>query len=128
MGELPDANFWLAHNVVALQPENRSRVWESPPPRKFSVAYKINLRPMQFAFHQSQRDCGLQPKVARNELPWVTGRPVFNPNGVVAGDSECAATPLGFSSAAAVSQGSSCLATLGLVSESLWDSAWEFPT
>ena len=128
MGELPDANFWLAHNVVALHPENRSRVWESPPPREFPVAYKINLQPMQSAFHQYQRDCALQPKVARDELPWVTERPVFNPNGVVAGDSECAATPLGLWADSAVSQGSSFLATLGFVTESLWDSAWEFST
>jgi len=32
---------------------------------------------------QSQRDCVIQPRVARNELPWVTFAIVFNPNGVV---------------------------------------------
>ena len=35
-------------------------------------------------FLQSQRDCVLQPRVARNELPWVTGGELFNPNGVAA--------------------------------------------
>ena len=31
---------------------------------------------------QSQRDCALQPKVARHELPWVAAANIFNPNGV----------------------------------------------
>ncbi len=33
---------------------------------------------------QSQRDCVLQPRVARNELPWVRDGRDLNPNGVVA--------------------------------------------
>ena len=33
----------------------------------------------QTALRQSQRDCGLQPKVARNELPWVTMRNWIQP-------------------------------------------------
>jgi len=33
---------------------------------------------------QSQRDCVTQPRVARNELPWVKGPMIRNPNGVVA--------------------------------------------
>jgi hypothetical protein len=33
---------------------------------------------------QSQRDCVLQPTVARNELPWVAEKISTNPNGVVA--------------------------------------------
>src|SRR6266705_4813330 len=39
-----------------------------------------------FAFiSESQRDSGLQPRVARNELPWVTGKiNPPNPNGVAA--------------------------------------------
>ena len=49
---------------------------------------------------QSQRDSVAQPRVARNELPWVAARKDFNPNGVAA-DSvppsrvTFAATPLG---------------------------------
>ena len=31
---------------------------------------------------QSQRDCDLQPRVARNELPWVAAPSVSNPDGV----------------------------------------------
>ena len=44
---------------------------------------------------QSQRDCVLQPRVARNELPWVSSRTVFNPNGVVSCFERRATTPLG---------------------------------
>src|SRR5215471_4996233 len=33
---------------------------------------------------QSQRDCVLQPRVARNELPWVEGRMLSNPERVPA--------------------------------------------
>jgi hypothetical protein len=32
---------------------------------------------------QSQRDCVHQPRVARNELPWVRAEKIINPNGVV---------------------------------------------
>src|SRR5436190_14939618 len=31
---------------------------------------------------QSQRDCISQPRVARNELPWVSKQNLSNPNGV----------------------------------------------
>src|SRR6266478_1109912 len=34
---------------------------------------------------QSRRDCALQPRVARNELPWVQSRRGLNPERVVAG-------------------------------------------
>src|SRR6478736_3540846 len=33
---------------------------------------------------QSRRDCVTQPRVARNELPWVKRPMIHNPNGVVA--------------------------------------------
>ena len=47
-------------------------------------------------FHaESQRDSGLQPRVARNELPWESGPPSHNPNGVAAWRTRRAATPLG---------------------------------
>src|SRR5262249_20274572 len=35
-----------------------------------------------FRGEQSQRDCVLQPRVARNELPWVGGRTLSNPERV----------------------------------------------
>jgi len=44
---------------------------------------------------QSQRDCALRPRVARNELPWVAAEGIFNPNGVVSNFRHRAATPLG---------------------------------
>ena len=83
--------------------------------------------PWASAVLQSQRDCVLQPRVARNELPWVADGRVFNPNGVAARVRVRGATPVGLWVWGAVSQGSSCLATLGFVAESLWDSTLEFP-
>src|SRR5881396_2017156 len=76
---------------------------------------------------QSQRDCVCQPRVARNELPWVAARSVSNPNGVASRFHGLAATPLGLFVLAAMSQGSSFLATLGFRLESLWDSVLQFP-
>ena len=76
---------------------------------------------------ESQRDSGSKPKVARNELPWVTARWVFNPNGVAARCPDRAATPLGLLVCGPGSQGSSFLATLGFAPESPWDSATKFP-
>src|SRR5436309_15518040 len=35
-----------------------------------------------FSVLQSQRDCVLQPRVVRNELPWVGGPSASNPEGV----------------------------------------------
>ena len=75
---------------------------------------------------QSQRDCGAQPRVGRNDLPWVTAGKVFNPNGVVPRPHR-AATPLGLGAYDLLSQGSSFLATLGFKPESRWDSSLEFP-
>src|SRR5690349_17705746 len=40
------------------------------------------ILPHKFSIKESQRDSALQPKVARNELPWVTFRKIHNPNGV----------------------------------------------
>jgi hypothetical protein len=76
---------------------------------------------------QSQRDCVFQPRVARHELPWGTGHLNFNPNGVVSHFHAWAATPLGLLIYGPVSQGSSCLATLGFKPESRWDSKPAFP-
>jgi hypothetical protein len=61
---------------------------------------------------QSQRDCVHQPKVARNELPWVIVNRFPNRNAVVAIHPR----------RADVSQGGSFLATLGFATESRWDS------
>src|SRR6267154_2717193 len=76
---------------------------------------------------QSQRDCVFQPRVARNELPWVAVDSETNPNGVASRFHGLATTPLGLFGLAAMSQGSSFLATLGFRPESLWDSVLEFP-
>ena len=67
---------------------------------------------------QSQRDCVLQPRVARNELPWEIVPSEANPNGVVADVGQRAATPLELGFFPALTQGSSCLATLGFEPES----------
>ena len=71
------------------------------------------------AARQSQRDCVLQPRVARNEPK------ANNPNGVVARLGKHDTTPLGLKTNRAVTQGSSCLATPGFKSESPWDSITE---
>ena len=62
---------------------------------------------------ESQRDSGSKPKVARNELPWGTGRKTNNPNGVAAERLKPDATPLGLKTIGPGTQGSSFLATLG---------------
>ena len=67
-------------------------------------------------------DCVLQPKVARNELPWERHARKSNPNGVVTCDVPNAATPLGCDFLLTITQGGSFLATLGFESESRWDS------
>ena len=50
-----------------------------------------------------------------------------NPNGVASRFQGLATTPLGLFGLAAMSQGSSFLATLGFRPESLWDSVLEIP-
>jgi hypothetical protein len=70
---------------------------------------------------ESQRDSGSKPKVARDELPWVSASHVNNPNGVVARRRNRGTTPLGLRTFTATTQGSSCLATLGWMTQSLWD-------
>ena len=70
---------------------------------------------------ESQRDSGLQPRVARNELPWENGSPAHNPNGVAARRRQPDATPLGLKTVATATQGSSFLATLGWWTQSRWD-------
>src|SRR3989442_682556 len=92
---------------------------------------------------QSQRDCVLQPRVARNELPWVTRLRCSNPERVASvpqveftnkqvgaisltlrvlltqlSQPQGAATLSGLCRSSSFSQGSSFLATLGFVPES----------
>src|SRR6185503_12652442 len=77
-----------------------------------------------------QRGSASKPRVARHELPWVWSANDLQPqrptaNGV-APFSLCphttwGATLSGFVIGAPVSQGSSCLATLGFETKSLWD-------
>ena len=52
----------------------------------------------------------------------MAARIFFNPNGVASCFHHQATTPLGLFDFIHVSQGSSCLATLGFAPESLWDS------
>src|SRR6266436_732547 len=75
---------------------------------------------------ESQRDSATKPRVARNELPWdhapgsTTTLKGLRPTGT-----RSAARPQprwGCETPAAFTQGSSSLATLGFVAESLWDS------
>ena len=87
----------------------------------------MNCATNQSAVLQSQRDCVIQPRVARHELPWVYDEKILNPNGVGSRRQKSAATPLGLWGNDTVSQGSSCVATLGWKTESLWDSALKFP-
>ena len=51
--------------------------------------------PRRHSIHESQRDSDLQPRVARNELPWEIGMQSDNPNGVVALGRHRDATPSG---------------------------------
>ena len=67
-----------------------------------------------------QRDSGLQPKVARNELPWVTRPRLNNPNGAVARRWGRSATPLGLKNVPMPTQGGSFLATLGWRTQPCW--------
>src|SRR5712671_5885688 len=87
---------------------------------------------------QSRRDCVLQPRVARNELPWVMAACApqlrrscaINRNDampqslrrglIIRGVGATSSRLKGVD--ARGSQGSSLLATLGFIAESLWDS------
>ena len=113
-----------------LQGIHRSSSWfRGNAFRKFRAEEKPSGTREKPAVLQSQRDCVFQPRVARNELPWVSGRMDFNPNGVVSRLRRRAATPLGLFAVGHVSQGSSFLTTLGYEPESLWDSSLDiFPS
>ena len=72
---------------------------------------------------ESQRDSGPKPKVARHELPWVIAiRDFPNPNGVAPASRPNPPQPRwGWLDFMRLTQGSSCLATLGWRTQSLWD-------
>src|SRR5260370_23522142 len=74
------------------------------------------------AVSQSRRDCALQPRVARNELPWEIVQTASQPQRGC-GRALHPRTQLRSSwlALARYAQGSSFLATLGFVAESLWD-------
>ena len=78
-------------------------------------AGKAATSPAPYTHLQSQRDCVFQPRVARDELPWVmAGMKSATPTGLwPRGPAGTAATPLGLATSVRCSQGSSCLATLG---------------
>jgi hypothetical protein len=79
------------------------------------------------AEEQSQRDCILQPRVARNELPWEKRSIGFNSNGVASWRLKCTASHpfqgcLVLRSVPRVARG---LATLGFEAEFLRNSIGE---
>src|SRR5688572_5495246 len=87
-------------------------------------------------FSQSQRDCILQPRVARlasparTELPWECPSEHSNPNGDAAPGPAHGCNPVGvedkihtLSQGSSVRAGLANLATLGFTTESRWDSA-----
>ena len=88
----------------------------------FPCRGRLHAAVRESAPRQSQRDCVLQPRVARHVLPWVAVNFILNPNGVVSGCHPRATTPLGLLAHAALTQGSACRATLGFEPESLRDS------
>src|SRR2546422_2233528 len=74
-------------------------------------------------FTQSRRDCALQPRVASNEQPWDHESNAAQPQRGCVGQPRLKPQPRrGCRLSDHVSQGSSCLATLGFGPESLWDS------
>ena len=76
---------------------------------------------------QSRRDCIVQPRVARHELPWEGHvKSAATPTGLHRRCPRVDTTPLGLTGHSNIlTRGSSCLATLGLKIESLRDS-WVF--
>jgi hypothetical protein len=97
-----------------------NRKWESG---KVSWGEIDRQKPMPLGSSrlESQRDSDSKPRVARDELPWEKWATANNPNGVVARRRQDDATPLGLKTPRTKTQGSSCLATLGWRTQSLWD-------
>src|SRR5438552_3109469 len=65
--------------------------WSLPPhePSKTPPGFGVRQSSLLLTrFFKTRRDCVLQPRVARNELPWGPREEVFNPERVVAGRSQ----------------------------------------
>ena len=108
--------------VNAHPPPVRRGVLPAPPdPPHAPPARWGQTRPTIAPFPESQRDSGLQPRVARRALPWVNRPKNHNPNGVAAPWQYRTTTPLGLMTFPAMTQGSSFLATLGWRPQSRWD-------
>jgi hypothetical protein len=72
---------------------------------------------------QSQRDCVLQPRLRACELPWEIAQTISQPQGGYGRARVPRTQPRwGLLLFARLTQGSSCLATLGFIAESFWDS------
>ena len=83
----------------------------------------VGVNKMVGGAFQSQRDCVTQPRVARNELPWVNGKRNFQPQRGCILFAPMGCNPFRVEDVwFTISQGSSFLATLGWRTESLWDS------
>ena len=89
------------------------------PPRRLSIAHNSRQETCE-----SRRDCIVQPRVARHELPWEDHvKSASTPTGLHRRCPRVDTTPLGLTGHSNIlTQGSSCLATLGLKIESLRDS------
>ena len=70
------------------------------------------VNPFGYSHEESQRDSGLQPRVARNELPWESGPQTHNPNGVAARWGRRDTIPLGLKTFLMPTQGSSSLVSV----------------
>ena len=90
--------------------------------RKFRVEEKSSGSRENAHFCNPKGIVSSSPGLRGNELPWVPAHSGSNPKGVVSPLRRRAATPLGLLTCNPVSQGSSCLATLGFEPESLRDS------
>ena len=90
----PVASPGLVHRVHQAHGSRRGLLSAAPPvleangfaASRQSAAFLFQMaafcrKPLR-RFLQSQRDCVLQPRVARHELPWVVAGKIFNPNGV----------------------------------------------
>jgi hypothetical protein len=105
------------------RPPNRSQSGDSlrssPQSRTCALPTNRNRKTCE-----SQRDSATKPRVGAMRLPWEHRAGRSNPNGVASRCLLIRAEPLwGSHRLTSISQGSSCLATLGFGTKSLWDSA-----
>ncbi len=118
---------------AGFSPLQRAKGWSGGMDRdapEFSSRNGVNASTLYTSltsdFSQSQRDCVPKPSngVARNELPWESAwKRASTPKGLWLLMATTKPQPRwGWRVVARLTQGSSCLATLGLKSESLWDS------